>query len=297
MLPGPVGQVSVPTSWESPVRTLATALRKAVRFAKGHRQSDLVYPVDQIGEGGRKQLIPLTVYQTAESPGVHPLLGKSIQQFRSLNKDLSFVFFDRGARDVYMEEQWSNHPIFDVYRRARFGQMQADIFRYCIVYQRGGYYFDYNKGCGVPLTSLHEPDAEGLITAEPSQVLVFPEKTVAKKLLHPTHTFGQWAFAFTAGHPILLNAINRIVEIEPFVRNQVFHVPKDGVLILSATGLFTDVVRAYLSRNNNGLTQAGINFHGTAIFRLRGSKIALKDSSHYSKLRNQRILHPKQVVL
>ena len=278
-------------------RSLGTALRKTVRFAKGRRQSDLVYPVDQIGEGGGKQSIPLTVYQTAESAGVHPLLGKSIHQFRSLNKNLSFVFFDRAARDAYMEAQWSDHPIYDIYQRARFGQMQADIFRYCIVYQRGGYYFDYNKGCAVPLLSLHEPDAEGLITAEPTQALVFPEKAVAKKLLHPTHTFGQWAFAFTAGHPILLDAINRIVEIEPFVRNQVFHVPKDGVLILSATGLFTEVIRTYLRRNDaDGLTQAGINFYGHAIFRLRGSKIALKDPSHYSKQRNQAILKPKRMA-
>lgn len=278
-------------------RSLGTALRKTVRFAKGQRQSDLVYPVDQVGEGGRDQTIPLTVYQTAESPGVHPLLGQSIHKFRSLNKDLSFVFFDRADRDAYMQEQWSNHPIYDIYQRALFGQMQADIFRYCIVYERGGYYFDYNKGCAVPLISLHEPDAEGLITAEPTQVLVFPEIAAAKKLQYPTHSFGQWAFAFRAGHPILLNAINRLVEIEPFLRDQYFHVPKDGVLILSATGLFTSVVRNYLAYNNaESLTQAGINFHGHAIFRLRGSKIALKDSSHYSKQRNQPIINSKQLV-
>ena len=276
-------------------RSPATRLRKILRYAKGRRATDRVYPPDQIGTGGRKQAIPLMVYQTAESRGVHPLHAKSIEQFRQLNPDISFVLFDRADRDEYMQERWSDHPILDVYQRALVGQMQADIFRYCIVFDRGGYYFDYNKGCSVPLHTLHPADSEGLVTAESNLSLVFPKKGAAQELSHPTHLYAQWGFGFRAKHPLLHIAIERIVEIEPFFRDKEFSVPKEAVLTMTATGLFTDSLRTYVSKNGaEGLTQAGIDFFGNGIFRLQGSKIALRAASHYSKQRDQAVVTSPQ---
>jgi len=272
-------------------RSLSTVIRKLLRFAKGKRSSDLVYPPDQTGSGCRHQAIPPIVYHTAESRGIHPQHAKSLEEFRVQNRELSFVLFDGAARDSYMQEHWSNHPIYDVYRRALFGQMRADIFRYCIVFERGGYYFDYNKGCSVPLTSLHEPDAEGLITAESNYVTLFPHADAATHLSHPFNLYAQWGFGFRPEHPLLETAINRIVEIEPHFRDEVFPVPKEGVLTLTATGLFTDAVRTYVSEYGaQDLTQTGTDFNGHGIFRLRGSKIALRSASHYSKQRSQLII-------
>ena len=272
-------------------RSTATTLRKLLRYAKGRRATDRVYPPDQIGTGGRKQAIPRVVYQTAESRGVHPLHAKSIINFRQLNPELSFLLFDREARDDYMKKNWSDHPILDVYQRALVGQMQADIFRYCIVFERGGYYFDYNKGCSVPLHTLHPAESEGLVTAESNLSIVFPTLKVAENLTSPTNLYAQWGFGFRAGHPLLLVAIERIVEIEPFFRDRNFAVPKQAVLTMTATGLFTEALRGHVSKMGiRGLTEAGVDFFGNGIFRLRGSKIELRANSHYSKQRDQKII-------
>ena len=56
-----------------------------------------------------------------------------------------------------MQERWGSHPIGDLYQRAQFGVMQADLFRYCMIHDRGGFYLDINKILIVPLrTLLHQ---------------------------------------------------------------------------------------------------------------------------------------------
>lgn len=273
------------------VRSPGTALRKTLRFIKGHRNDDEVVIPDQISESGRFQKIPLTVYQTAESRSVHPLHARSIAAFRALNPELSFQLFDGAGRDRYMADCWGNHPVFDIYQRSIFGQMKADIFRYCIIWERGGYYFDFNKGCAVPLTSLHPADAEGLVTAESNPVVVFPRLEAARVMTHPENLYAQWGFGFRPEHPVLRAAIDRIIEIEPFFRDRSYAKPKVSLLTMSATGLFTDVLRSFFAENGpSGIEQSGIDFNGHGIFRLRGAKIQMARSHHYSRVEDSPIV-------
>ena len=270
-------------------RSPATPLRKALRRVKGEPQ--LVAPQDQTGGNGRAQKIPRHVFQTAEGREVHHLHGRSIEAFRSLNPDLSFTLFDRKARDSYMEENWGHHKIHSVYERAVFGQMRADVFRYCILFDQGGYYFDYNKGCSKQLTQLHPPEASALITAESNPELLFPDPHLAELLENPFNLYAQWGFGFSQGHPILKLAIERIVAIEPFFRDKIFQNPKKALLTLSATGLFTSVVRSFfINQGTEDVHQAGIDFNGHGIFRLRGAKILLNHPHHYSRVENSPIV-------
>lgn len=273
------------------VRRPSTALRKTLRFLKGHRTNDVVVIPDQVSESGRFQKIPLAVYQTAESRSVHPLHAKSIGAFRALNPELSFQLFDGPTRDRYMARFWGNHPVFEIYQRSVFGQMKADIFRYCIIWERGGYYFDFNKGCAVPLTSLHPADADGLVTAESNPVVVFPRLEAAQVMAHPENLYAQWGFGFRAQHPVLRAAIDRIVEIEPFFRGRSYAQPKVALLTMSATGLFTDVLRSFFAENGpSGIEQSGIDFNGHGIFRLKGAKIQMARSRHYSTVEDSPIV-------
>ena len=105
---------------------------------------------DQIVDQNLNQVIPNNIYQTWENS----LFGKShykeIMKFRSINNNFNFYLYDKKKRDDYMNNKWSHHKILQIYNKAKFGQMKADIFRYCILYERGGYYFDINKVCTVP---------------------------------------------------------------------------------------------------------------------------------------------------
>ncbi len=274
-------------------RPLSVSFRKALRRFRPQEKPELVDVGDQPAGPGREQDIPRVVYQTAESRLVHPSHAKSIAEFRGLNPDLAFQMFDAEERDDYMRSSWGTHPIADIYERAVFGQMKADIFRYCIVSERGGYYFDFNKGCSAPLTSLHTENATGLVSYESNPELLFPDHMAAERIANPFNLVLQWGFGFTAHHPFLTMLINRIVEIEPYFRDQAFDNPKMALLTMSAPGVFTDVFRRFVGTNGlGGIEEAGVDFNGHGIFRLRGSKKTTRDVLYYGTLSRSKIVEP-----
>ena len=98
--------------------------------------------------------IPPRLIQTAEQDRFGRNHHTTLLDLRERNPELSFEFWDRKRRDRYMQERWGSHPIGDLYQRAQFGVMQADLFRYCVIHDRGGFYLDINKILIVPLRSL-----------------------------------------------------------------------------------------------------------------------------------------------
>ena len=88
------------------------------------------------------RVIPNVVYQTWEDHRFGKTHTKGILKFRALNPDMQFHLHDRKDRDKYMANSYGTHSIYQIYKNTKFGPMKADIFRYCILFEKGGYYFD-----------------------------------------------------------------------------------------------------------------------------------------------------------
>ena len=58
--------------------------------------------------------------------------------------------------------------------------MRSDIFRHCILYDKGGYYFDISKGTQVSLRSLHSKSTEAIISNEPVECIIPPHDIFLK---------------------------------------------------------------------------------------------------------------------
>ena len=235
--------------------------------------------------------IPQVVIQTWEDR----LFGKShlkeMAKFRDLNPELSFELWDRDRRESYLRERWGTHPIFDIYHRSLFGPMKADIFRYCLMADRGGFYFDISKGCTVPLSSLYGPETEALITFEPHLSHIACEAAVAPHLLHPDKLLLQWGFGFAPGHAIPLRTIENICAEYPRYQGQTFAFPKDAIRELTGPIMFTKSVRdAYARGPLPNVVQAGIDFNGHGVFALKGSKVRYMTVPAYTKAKNQPIV-------
>ena len=235
--------------------------------------------------------IPPVVIQTWEDR----LFGKShlkeMAKFRDLNPELSFELWDRDRRESYLRERWDTHPIFDIYHRSLFGPMKADIFRYCLMADRGGFYFDISKGCTVPLSSLYGPETEALITFEPHLSHIACEAAVAPHLLHPDKLLLQWGFGFAPGHAIPLRTIENICAEYPRYQGQTFAFPKDAIRELTGPIMFTKSVRdAYARDPLPNVVQAGIDFNGHGVFALKGSKVRYMTVPAYTKAKNQPIV-------
>ena len=120
----------------------------------------LVKIEDRIVINSKDRLIPNNVYQTWETRYLGKTHAKSLIDFRNTNPSMSFYLYDKDKRDNYLKKNWSGHPIYSVYSNSLFGPMKADIFRYCILYDLGGYYFDLAKSCILPLNQLHNKIAK-----------------------------------------------------------------------------------------------------------------------------------------
>ena len=106
---------------------------KAILFERfEYKQKNLPHQICKI----KKNKIPNIDYQTWPEKKLPWRLANNIKEFRDLNKDHSFLIFTDRDRDNYMKTYWGNHEIYKIYRDSIFQPSKADIWRYCILYER-----------------------------------------------------------------------------------------------------------------------------------------------------------------
>lgn len=235
--------------------------------------------------------IPSVVYQTWEDKKFGKNHLQEIYRFRNLNPELDFILLDRNQREDYLHQQWRDHPIFSIYQKSLFGPMKADIFRYCLLAERGGFYFDISKGCSVPLRELYRQNTEALITFEPHENPELIQSPALKYLQHPTKLVLQWGFGFAPQHPILVKMIENICLHYPRYQGKVFASPKNAIRELTGPLMFTRTVHEVLSQGAlPNLEQCGIDFNSHGIFALKGSKVRYMTAPAYTKAKDRPIV-------
>jgi len=193
-----------------------------------------------------------------------------------------------------MRLNWKEHPIYDIYARSKFGAMKADIFRYCILFERGGYYFDISKGCTTPLRDLHSPESEALITFEPNLHDFEINDATAYLLMHQKNLVVQWGFGFVKGHSFLGAVINRIVDKSNEYEGRKFKDPKAAIWEFTGPQAFTKAIQSSATSKLFGLVeQAGIDFNGQGVFNLPGSYVRYFTKRSYTSYRDVKILNSK----
>ena len=271
---------------------LVNKLKKMARWAQLVLEKPYQTLEDQVATRlFENKYIPPNVYQTWVNRQFGKTLYKNILTFRNLNPDLNFYLFDNPEIEAYMEEFWGNHPIFQIYQRSQFGPSKADIFRVCILNERGGFYFDINKGCSAPIRILLKPDSDCLISYEENNCIILPEQSIIDRVQQPTKLAIQWSFGFAKRHRITTMMIEEICDFYPYFKDKVFESPKDAILSLTGPGMLTRVIRKALLENPSLLlNQAGIDYNGYAIPEMPGSWSRYFTSPAYGKFQNRPIV-------
>jgi mannosyltransferase OCH1-like enzyme len=237
--------------------------------------------------------IPPVVYQTWEENLFGRRHLRALERFRKDNQDLRFVLMDRTERDAYMAKSWGHHPVHAIYCGAQFGPMRADIFRYCLLHECGGYYFDINKAVTVPIRSLHAPDTTAFLSHEHSECTVLPSRRTLDLMPLPGHYIAQWAFGFAPQHPFLARTIAYICEFADAYANRTFSTPKSAILQLTGPGMFTRAVRDSLDQAPSLAQQMTLlppAFAGAGDVNIEGSDVRYLRQPPYFRKRNQPIL-------
>lgn len=245
---------------------------------------------DRLGETQIASTIPSVVYQTWEVAYLPRRLHNSVTKFRDMNPEFSFYLFSKDERDAYIRENWGHSQISEIYDRARFGPLRTDIFRYCLLFERGGWYFDISKGAAAPLRSFLEPGCQEVLTFENNNMPpnMVPSLTTMN-LLGATagKRVVQWGFGFSPKHPLLELHISRIVDRWPEVLNRNFVDPKEAILEYTGPIAFTSSVWTYIDKSHGTPNMQGIDFNGFGIFSLQGAGARYWQSKNYRLVSNE----------
>ena len=123
----------------------------------GNRKNiiNIPYPLKQ----NYYPIIPLNIFQTWHTKNLPPLMANAVNKIRLLNPRFNHQLFDDNDCRVFIE---NNFPInvLNAYDSLIPGAYKADLWRYCILYKRGGIYLDikYIPHNGFRFISLTEKE-------------------------------------------------------------------------------------------------------------------------------------------
>ena len=236
--------------------------------------------------------IPNVVYQTWTTPLFGRTHLKHLERFRARNPDHSFRFFSDNDIAAYMEKQFGTHQIFEIFNNCCFGPMRTDIWRYCILLERGGIYCDIGKNIGIPFSQLVQPEATTVLSWERRGTSPFRPSTAAReRLQHPDKVVINWALMSAPGHPLLKRAIDGIVEKYPSYKGRIFESPKSAILKFTGPVHLTECVLAAAEAGElDSALQAGVEFQGSADWGVPGAWVRYAGRPPYELARGRAIV-------
>jgi hypothetical protein len=232
--------------------------------------------------------IPNVVYQTWKSPLFGRTHSRLLSEFRALNSDFSFQFFDdHQLAEDYMVAAYRGHPIYEIFTNACFGPMKVDIWRYCILYERGGFYCDINKSTLVPLRDLVSPTTSAVISFERKNLGYCPDGRPSSEIQHAGKVVLNWMFGFERGHPLLARVIDGIIAKYPSYRGRVVEDPKTEIIRFTGPEHLTQCIHEFARTHGmSGIQQAGIDFDGRSIVDMPGSYVRYSQWPCYELAKN-----------
>ncbi len=235
-------------------------------------------PYTRAKETPSDKIISNNVFQTFKTLEVDEKTFFKIKKFRDNNPSFNFYFHDDLAMDIYMAENWRHRKIFEIYKNLSFGAAKADVWRYCILYQKGGIYLDFDSSISFPLNSIPD-NANELIAYESNKLtsIISEEYTPDYSYLLEiigrdpnnicfSNTALQWLLVFKREHPILLNVIELIEKNSDFFLNSTFKSVHNAVCNFTGPVIYTVALHKYLDEGNI-CTSAGLDFNGLANFK------------------------------
>lgn len=185
--------------------------------------------------------------------------AKDLETFITNNDKYYFHFFDDNAQHSWMEKNFPNTRILEIYHAMKFPAAKSDIFRYAIVWKLGGTFFSINRLTYLPIAEL--------IGKLDDFRLSFSHVSYERKtefFAYPREYKGLSVIQYTVSAPpgnlVLSNALKLIEEKAPSYWNKKFEKVNRAIWELCGPYLLTDAVDKYLRDTGNELEVLGFDF-------------------------------------
>jgi hypothetical protein len=225
-------------------------------------------------------------------------------RFKEINKmikklhNFQIFFFSHKNRDLYMKKNWKTHNIYKLYEKSIFQQMKSDIFRYCFVYDNGGYWLDFKCTLYFDIDNLMNSNHQTLLVLSSQQINENEKANISEDILSVLsgNIVNNWVFGAKKNSNFLKFLIDDISTSYHSYENQNFYSPKNAILELTGPLKITKLFLNYIETDSNNLkeffivNESDYEFQYISDF---GRDFHLSDnvfSKHYSRLENKKII-------
>jgi hypothetical protein len=204
--------------------------------------------------------IPRLLWQTTRDINdIDPKIATCIEKLTTLNPDWKHHLFDDQGQTEFLQSV-SSDRFMRVYERVprEFGAARADLFRYMVVFLRGGAYFDIKSGTSKPLSSILRPEDQYILSQwDNGPDGAFPGAGLSKSLAKfRGGEYEQWFVISRPGHPFLAAVIEQVLSnVENYNPFRVGHGGK-GVLNTYGPNTYTRTIHANLHLGESRMISA-----------------------------------------
>ncbi len=209
--------------------------------------------------------IPKQIFQTFKTDKLPWITRLHRYFFLKKNKDYAYYFYDDHAIEKFILEEFPD-DLYPLYSKVNIGAMKADIFRYAILYKKGGIYLDIDSKIRKNLDQLITKDDVAILSLESSKLFYI-----------------QWALIFESGHPFLKKTLQLIIEN---LKNK----PQTGdIHQLTGPTVFTSAIQQVLKENPSIPYRIyGTDYNGFFQFKyLFANKLLYGWNNHWKKVQRR----------
>jgi inositol phosphorylceramide mannosyltransferase catalytic subunit len=212
--------------------------------------------------------IPKIIHQTFKTNKLPFITRWHINNFRKKNPEYAYEFYDDERIESFFSAEF-DAAVFNCYKKLNIGAAKADMFRYALLYKKGGIYLDIDSNLNDKLDRFILPTDEAIITREG----------------HSVPLYAQWALIYAPGHPFLKRTIEKVVE------NISENKYPDNVHYMTGPTVYTKAINECLARDPSiPYRILGTDYNGHLKVKYPLSKFFLyKKGEHWKK--QQKIIH------
>jgi len=227
-------------------------------------------------------------YMTWKSSRLPRSHARDLRKFIESNSEFSFYFFDDADQEKWMESNFPNTRILQIYRDLNFPAAKSDVFRYAIVWKLGGTFFSINRLTHMPLSELI-----GSLKSFQLSFSKVPYERDTEFPSYPVQYKGLAVIQYTVSaepkNDVLNHALQMIQERSDSYQNINFEKVNRAIWNLTGPYLLTDAVDRYLNRGSVELEIKGFEFLDS-LWIPKGLKYRYLQSPSYMSYRNKKVL-------
>ena len=203
--------------------------------------------------------LPKLIHQTFPTKALPQELQASVDALRLLNPGWRHVLYDDAEIANFIRIEYGDEMLMQFERiDPIYGAARADLFRYLLLYKRGGVYLDIKSAATRPLDEVLRKGDRFLVAQWPVDAdAKFIGAGRHGEMQHIARgEFQQWFVVATAGHPFLKAVIENVLRNLSIYNPALHGVGKPGVLRVTGPIAYTLAIAPILKNHPHRVVDA-----------------------------------------